>query len=52
MYVNVVNKKQFVLWFPTATEFASLYQNGITPKNVWSYRICALSSMAQYSAFT
>ena len=24
MYVNVVNKKQFVLCFPTATEFASI----------------------------
>ena len=45
MYVNVVNKKQFVLWFPTATEFASLYQNGITPKNVWSYRICAFQHL-------
>ena len=42
MYVNVVNKKQFVLCCLTATEFASLYQNGITPKYVWSYRICAL----------
>ena len=41
-FVAYMPKKQFVLCCLTATEFASLYQNGITPKYVWSYRICAL----------